>query len=169
MEITRRHLLALTAATAAAGAVGTSGIALKWWDQPANAPHINLSSDEAHFIRVWSGVAFPPTRNITISGSDADLDRFFDELVGSMPETPAKLLRLLLHALDHASMPTHGSRFTDLAANQRSEVFESWTKADLAELRSATLSLALLLGMGWSIHPDVAPHMQRLHSCGYGR
>lgn len=168
MEITRRHLLALSAATAAAGALGAAGIAMKWWNQPANAPYTTLSAQEGHFIRMWSNAAFPATETIPLSGATANLDRFFDETMAFMPDTPAKLLRLLLNAMDHASIPTHGTRFTDLDDDQRSALFESWTTADLAELRSATLSLTLLLGMGWSIHPEVVPHMKLLHNCGYG-
>ena len=47
MRITRRHLLALSAATAAVGAIGSGGIALRWWDQPAQAPMHTLSGEEA--------------------------------------------------------------------------------------------------------------------------
>jgi hypothetical protein len=168
MKITRRHLLALTAATSAVGAIGIGGLALQWWDQPANAPYKVLSTEEAAFIRAWGGCAFPSTTSIPLSTEEARLDRFFDSFSTVMPTDAARLLRLLLHALNAASLPTHGGYFVGLDVHTQMNIFESWTHTEISEFRSATQSLTLLLGMGWSIHPTVAPFMQKMHSCGYG-
>ena len=168
MKITRRHLLALTAATSAVGAIGIGGLALHWWDQPADAPYTVLTTEEAAFIRAWGRCAFPPTPTIPLSAEEARLDRFFDSFSTVMPTDAARLIRLLLHALNAATLPTHGDHFIDLDVQSQEEIFETWTHTDMSEFRSATQSLTLLLGMGWSIHPSVAPMMQKMHSCGYG-
>ena len=168
MRITRRHLLALSAGTTAAAALVAGGIATRWWNQPADAPFDVLNQDEAAFVRAWASAAYPANEIISLAGEDAGLDRFFDQMLKTTPADAAKLLRLLLHALDTATYPTEGMAFSKLAEDQRQVVFTRWINSDIAPFRSATQSLVLLLGMGWSIHPDVAPHMRALHSCGYG-
>ena len=168
MKITRRHLLALSAAASAVGAIGVGGLALQWWNQPPDAPYEVLSTEEASFIRAWGACAYPSTPAIPLTADEARLDRFFDAFSKVMPADASRLLRLLLHALNSATLPTHGHQFIDLDMETRMTIFESWTHAELSEFRSATQSLVLILGMGWSIHPAVAPTMQKLHSCGYG-
>jgi hypothetical protein len=168
MKITRRHLIALGSATAAAGMVGVAFEGASWWNQPAGATYTVLSDDEAQFVRALAGVAYPRVPDIDLAGEDANLDRFFDSLLSHMPEQPRQLLRLLLHGLDTGPVLTHGSRFRSLSRSERSAVFDSWLTSDLAELRNAGQSLVLLLGMGWTIHPKVVPRMKRIHSCGYG-
>jgi hypothetical protein len=168
MRISRRHLLALSAAAAAVGAIGAGGLGYRWWDQPPGAPLEALSSEEAQIVRAIAGTAYPRTAAIPLDGAEAHLDRFFDATLSHMPESPRKLLKLLLHGLDGGTVLTHGSTFTELSEAERADVLKGWTQHELAELRNATQSLVLLLGMGWTIHPEVAPTMQRYHSCGYG-
>ena len=168
MPITRRHLLAIGAATAVVGTIGAGGLAIRWWDQPPEAPFKVLSSEEADIIRAIAGTAYPATSTILIAGEDAGLERFFDALLSHMPAQPSTLLKLLLHGLDGGTLLTHGSKFVNLTADQRADALHGWTQHDLAEFRNASQSLLLLLGMGWSIHPEVAPTMQQYHNCGYG-
>ena len=168
MQITRRHLLALSAGTAAAGALGTAAIGLKWWNQAPSAPYSVLTQTEADFVIAWSGIAFPHTEATPLSGDSAGLDRFFDGVLMRMPGTTASMLRMLLNGLNTASIATHGAPFTSLAKSAQTECFESWTHSNLAPLRSATQGLVLLLGMGWSTHPTVSPTFSKMHQCGYG-
>jgi hypothetical protein len=168
MRITRRHLLALSAATAAVGAIGSGGIALRWWDQPAQAPLHTLSGEEAAIVRAIAGTAYPSTETIPLDGSTAGLDRFFDSLLSHMPAQTARMLKLLLHGLDGGCVLSHGGRFSRLSPSVQQDALTSWLGHDLSEIRNASQSLILLLGMGWTIHPEVEPTMQRLHSCGYG-
>ena len=168
MDITRRHLIALTAATAAAGALGVGGIGLRWWNQSASEGFGQLSLEEAAIVRAIAGAAYPRTEPIPLDGSEAGLDRYFDAMLAHVPQTTAKLLKLLLHGLDGGTVLTHGTTFAALSHADQQQVLSSWIEHDLAELRNAAQSLILLLGMGWTIHPEVAPFMQRFHSCGYG-
>lgn len=169
MQISRRHLLALSAGTAAVGAMGATGLLIEWWDQPATAPYTCLSDGEATFVRAWAEVAFPATESTPISGAQAGLDRFFDQVLQFAPPDASKLLKLLLNGLDAASVPTHGTTFVSLDHADRLDRFEAWTHSEMSLFRSATQGLVLLIGMGWSIHPDVAPVMKKMHSCGFGQ
>jgi hypothetical protein len=169
MQISRRHLLALSAGTAAVGAMGATGLLIQWWDQPATAPYTCLSDGEATFVRAWAEVAFPATESTPISGDQAGLDRFFDQVLQFAPPDASKLLKLLLNGLDAASVPTHGTTFVSLDRADRLDRFEAWTHSEMSLFRSATQGLVLLIGMGWSIHPDVAPVMKTMHSCGFGQ
>ncbi len=168
MQITRRHLLALGAATAAAGAIGLTGTAVSWWDQPAHAPFEALSASEAAFVRAWAGAAFPPGEVLSTDGATAGLDHFFDATLTHLPHTQRKLLKLLLHALDTGTIAYAGSPFTALPPEAARRVFHQLSGNDLAELRGAATSLTVLLGMGYTTRPEVAAVMARWHRCGYG-
>ena len=169
MRITRRHLLALAAGTTAAATITAGTVVSRWWDAPADAPYSILTEEEAAFLRAWAGAAFPATETLPLAGHEAGLDRFFDAMLSHTPEDATKLIRLLVNALNGATMATEGALFSALEPGTQARVFETWTHAEVAHFRSATQSLVLLLGMGWSTHPEVAPHMRLLHSCGYGR
>ena len=168
MQITRRHLLALGAATAAAGALGVAGTAVSWWDQAPDAPLTALSQAEAAFVRAWAAAAFPGGAVLATDGGSAQLDRFFDATLTHLPATQRKLLKLLLHAIDTGTIAMAGSRFTALEPSRARAVFHRLSDHELAELRGAASSLTVLLGMGYTTHPDVAPVMARWHRCGYG-
>ena len=168
MPITRRHLLALGAATAAAGAVTAGGTLHHWWDQPPTSAFRALSAPEAAFVRAWAGAAFPPGSTLDVDGATAGLDRFFDATLTVLPDTQRKLIKLLLHALDTGCIAFAGRRFTALPVDHARRVFHQLSEHDLAELRGAASTLTVLLGMGYSTHPDVAPVMARWHRCGYG-
>ena len=131
-------------------------------------PYAVLHEDEAHFVRAWASVAFPRTATTPIAGEDADLDHFFDGVLQRSPETTANLLTVLLNALNTASIVSHGDRFVALTQSDRNACFESWTHSNTGVFRSACQGLVLLLGMGWSTHPEVAPTFALMHSCGYG-
>jgi len=168
MRITRRHLLAITAATAAVGTIGAAGIGMRWWDQSPSAPLAALSQEEGAIVRAIAGAAYPATNAIAMDGASANLDVFFDALVSHIPPVSQKLLKLLLHTLDGGTVLTHGATFTALSTRHKLDALSGWINNDIAEIRSAAQSLVLLIGMGWTIHPEVAPTMQRLHNCGYG-
>ena len=77
-------------------------------------------------------------------------------------------IRDRINGLNAASIPLHGRSFVNLSRDQQLTCFESWTHSDIAAFRSANQGLVLLLGMGWSTHPEVSPTFAMMHSCGYG-
>lgn len=169
MQITRRHILALTAASATATAICAGGVALTWWDQPPGIGYTQLADREGAFIRAFSGAAFPGGDVIALSGADADIDRFFDAVLCGMPDLTADLLRLLMQSLERATLLTNGATFTALSFPEQQAVLRSWFTSDVAEIRGAISSLVVLLGMGYTTHPEVSPIMSAWHRCGYGR
>lgn len=168
MHVTRRQVIALGAATAAAGALSGGGTVASWWNQAPTSPYLALSGSEAHFVRAWSAAAFPGGATLALDGGDASLDRFFDEVLTHLPGIQMSLLKLLMHALDSGSIAFAGQRFTQLPPQRAREVFHQVFAHDVAEVRGAAQSLTVLLGMGYSTHPEVAPTMARWHRCGYG-
>ena len=88
MAVTRRHLLAASAGIAAAAAVCAGGVGLQWWNQPPAAGFVNLSPDEAEFVRAISGAAFPAGDVITLSGADADLDALLNSIESTVQHLP---------------------------------------------------------------------------------
>ena len=169
MKITRRHLLALSAATAAATGLLAGGTVYRWWDQPPDGAFAHLTDDEAAFLRSFSGAAFPSGDTIPLSGADAGIDVFFDAVLGGMPELTGNLLKLLAQALERATLLSHGGHFTALPLDVQQSALKMWMHSDIAEIRGAVTSLVVLLGMGYTTHPEVSPIMSAWHRCGYGR
>lgn len=169
MQITRRTLLALTAASAVATGLCAGGTALRWWDAPPGGGFRQLSADEAAFVRAFSAAAFPGGAFISLDGGEADMDRFFDALLDGMEPLTADLLKLLAQALQRATLLTHGGVFTGLTVDERQEALMGWYHSDVADVRSAVTSFIVLLGMGYTTHPEVSPLMSQWHRCGYGR
>lgn len=169
MQITRRTLLALTAASAVATGLCAGGTALRWWDAPPGGGYRQLSDGEAAFVRSFGAAAFPGGDFIALDGGSADMDRFFDALLDGMEPLTADLLKLLLQALQRATLPTHGASFTALSVSAQQDALMSWFKSDIADVRAAVTSFIVLLGMGYTTHPDVSPIMSQWHRCGYGR
>ena len=110
--ISRRQFIAISTLTAVglAGAVSV----YSWWDTPAASPYTKLSEREGKFLSGLSAAAFPAGAAIPLSGGEARLDRFFDELLNTMPEENAVLIKLLLQGLDKTSVFWYGSSFHTL-------------------------------------------------------
>ncbi len=168
MQITRRHLLALGAATAAASVLGVGATAAHWWNQPPHTGFKQLSSREAEVVRAWAAAAFPGGEAVALDGGQAGLDHFFDGVLSHTPATQRKLLKVLLHAVNTGAVALCGARLTSLSGPDARTVFHRLSAHDVAEVRGAMSSLTVLLGMGYSTHPEVAPIMARWHRCGYG-
>lgn len=172
MKLSRRHLLGLIAAggalTAATGLVGAVAVGTNWWDQPADAPFEALEQEEAAVVRAVAAAAFPGGATIALGGGEADLDRFFDGLLLALPETQRNLLKLLLHALEHGAIVGAGGRLTHLPEVEQRAFVMGLINHELAEVRGAAMSLVVLLGMGYTTHPSVAPMISAWHRCGYG-
>lgn len=162
-------MLAATAALALASGGAVGGLAYSWWNAPADAPYGYLSTQEAGFLVALSAAIFPPGGAPAFSGADLDADRFVDEVMGSMPEFQQHGLKLLMHALDNAAKLSDLKAFQNLERDRAEELFWTWLSGPVAEQRSAVQSLALLVGMAYTTHPEVAPFFAPWWGCGYGR
>ena len=79
-NITRRQILALSAAMAASSVIATSATFYSWWTISPHEDYKILSLPEAKVLRALGGAAYPPGESAPIDGAKAGLDRFFDEL-----------------------------------------------------------------------------------------
>ena len=163
MRITRRHVLALTAALAAAGAVGVTAVGLSWWDQPPGADYRLLSAEEAALLRAYAEALYPAGGEPDLSGGEANLDRFVDEVLSHMPPFQAKGTKLLCHAVEAL-----GGGFTARPLHERQVLVLEWLQHPVAEVRSVAQSMVLLLGMGYTTHPAAVGFFSDMWRCGYG-
>lgn len=168
MTITRRQLLQWTAALGLAGSVATGISISNWWETDPDAPYINLNLLEANVVNAVSGAAFPTGPTIELDGEKAGLDRFFDGVLSSMSTENRKLLKLLLEAVDRATLPTHATYFTNLPLGDRQRCVEQWLDSPSHLIRGAIQSLIVLLGMGYTAHPVASEHLSRYFRCGFG-
>lgn len=169
MKLSRRHILALIGAAGALSMAGAATVGLQWWDQAPDAPFGALEAEEAAVVRAVAGAAFPGGATIALHGKDADLDRFFDSLLLALPEMQRTLLKLLLHALEAGALASAGGRLTGLPEAEQRAFVMGLLQHPLAEVRGAVQGLVVLLGMGYTTHPTVAPVMSAWHRCGYGQ
>ncbi|MEC7947388.1 MAG: hypothetical protein VX265_07440 [Myxococcota bacterium] len=169
MQLTRRHVLAMTALTTGAAAATAGVVGARWWDRPAGAGFRHLSAAEGVFLRAFAGATYPATVAIPHDGGDLALDHYLDDALQTMVGTQRSLVKVLLHALDTWPMPRRRHAFADLDRPQQQQVVDHWTTHFRSEVRQAATSLVLLVGMGYTTHPRVAPFFASLHTCGYGR
>lgn len=168
MILNRRQLLRIGGLAALALTFGGSAIYSEWWDTLPDEPYQRLSNQEASLVRAVSSVAFPSGDIISISPDQLSLDRYFDILLLSMPETQSKLLKLLLNALNSAPYLTLDKTFLMQSPEQQHEQLQTWLNHPQHLLRNAVTSLVILIGMGYTSHPKIAPHFAQFHLCGYG-
>lgn len=169
MTLTRRHVLAALAGVPVAGALGVGTLAFRWWDRPPGAGLQRLSPDEHDFAQAMAEAWMPPGGEPALSGADAELGRFLDEVVAGMEPAMAREFKLLLQALDDLTVPTRLSAFRHLDLPTRIEVLDGWLHHDQWLLRNATQAVLVLLGTGWTTHPEVVVHLRPYFRCGYGR
>lgn len=168
MKVTRRHVLAVVACSGAAALAGVGGLAVRWWDRPAGEGLLALSADEHEVAQALAEAWMPPGGTPSLSGAEARVGDFLDRVLAHAPDPEGKLLKLLLQALDDATVPTRLSAFRHLPLDSRQEVLRGWLASDVAPLREAVRTLLILMSEGYSMHPDVQPELQTLFPCGYG-
>lgn len=169
MRITRRQVLAATALTAASTAGGVAAVGYAWWDQ-APAPGLRaLAPSEHAFAQALAEAWMPPGGDPPLSGADARLGDWLDGLLDGQPATPRTQLKLLLHALDHLTLPTHGAPYTTLPLDTRTTVLRGWLQSDQYLLRNGVQAVVVLLSLGWTLHPDVVGLVRPWFGCAVGR
>ena len=166
--ITRRRVLAAIAAVPIVGALGAGTVAWRWWDRPPGEGLRALSQDEHDFVQAAAEAWMPPGGDPPLSGSEAELGRFFDELTAAMDPASGRELKLLLQALDDLTLPTHLSAFRHLPLEARTTVLAGWLHGDQWLLRNATVAVLVLIGEGYTLHPGVVERLRSWFPCGFG-
>ena len=168
MPVTRRQVLAAMAATSVAGALGVGTLAYSWWDRPPGVGLQALSDDEHAFVQALAEAWMPPGGTPALSGADARLGNFLDDVVAAMPHSQGVELKLLLNVLDDFTGPRRLSRFQYLEREQRTAILQDWLQSPNHYLRNGVLGIVALLAFGWFYHPDVIPMARPWYRCGYG-
>jgi hypothetical protein len=167
--VTRRQILAASAAVAVASAAGAGAVAWQWWDRPPGAGYSWLSPDEVSIVEAFADALFPPGGEPSLAGADANLARWFDAVLEGMPSAKARELKLLLHALNNLARASGGSAFVDLDRADRAALNHRWLTSSTPEIRLAMLGLSTLIGCGYTTHPETAPYFTKWFGCRYGR
>ena len=136
-RVSRRQVLAISGLVAAAGAGGVALRVVSWWDVPADAPYACLSEREARLADSLAEALFPAGGRPALSGADAGLARFLDDVLDATPAPTAELLRLFLHALDDFTRLSHFAGYVELPLAERSALLEGWSQSDNYLFRSA--------------------------------
>ena len=169
MKITRRQILAAAAAVPVVGGLAAGTTAWRWYDRPAKQGLKALSEEEYDFVQSMAEAWMPPGGVPALSGSDADLGAFFDDCVDAMTDQTGRELKLLLHALDALTVLTHLGHFQTLPLATRTAVLTGWMDSPVYLIRDAVAGVMVLMGVGWTTHPDVVHLFKPFYRCGYGR
>ena len=143
--------------------------AWRWYDREPGEGLKALSPDEHDFVQAIAEAWMPHGGEPALSGAEARLGAFFDDIVAGMEPATGVEFKLLLQALDDLPMLTHLRPFRLLELDARIEVLDGWLHSDFALIRVAALGVLALAGAGWTTHPEVVPFFRPLFRCGYGR
>jgi hypothetical protein len=168
-RFTRRHLLAIAAATGAAGALAGGGRVWSWWDRPSTDGYQMLSADEVELVESLCEAIFPPGGTPAISGREVGAARYVDDVLGDVVEPMGNLLRLVLHALDDWSRLTRRTGWASLSVDERGEALQSWTHHESHLVRGAVTGLLVFICSAYTTHPEVQEAAGWQFPCGYER
>jgi hypothetical protein len=134
------------------------------YPRPAEA-HTLLKPREVAFIEAAAEVVFPEGGAIPVSGSDANLPRYTDGFLDSLPISVQREIRALFMLIEQATliMPAPGRRgfrrFTKLSLDQRAAVLRGWMESRFFLRQLAFTGLRAVLTMGYLGHPTVLAHL----------
>ncbi|MCO4745302.1 MAG: hypothetical protein KC912_10985 [Proteobacteria bacterium] len=168
MAITRRHVLAALAGTAAVSTLGAGSVAWSWWDRAPAADLKALSADEFAFVQALAEAWMPPGGEPSLSGAEAGVGHFMDDLVAAMHPAQGKELKLLMQLLDDLTVPLRFSRYANIDLARRTEILAGWLNSENHFLRSGVQALIALIASGYTMHPEIAKTMRTMYRCGYG-
>lgn len=169
MKLTRRHVLAVAAAVPVVTALGGGALALRWYDKAPGQGLSMLSQDEYDFVQALAEAWMPPGGVPALSGADADLGGWFDELLTHMAPKQGTLLKMLLQVVDDSTLLSDATAYRFLPLPRRTELLVSWMHSSNSLFRSAISGVTVLIGMGWTTHPEVARVIGPMFRCGWSR
>jgi len=168
MRITRRHVIALSAAAVGAAALGAGGLVLRWWNGPPGHGLRALSRDEYDFVNAVAEAWMPSGGTPAISGAEANVGAFFDETLDRIDPSQRELLEALLQVLDDKPIGFHLVGYRNLPLATRQRILRAWMHHPEYLFRSAVAGLMALISMGYTTHPEVARQISPWFGCGYG-
>ena len=130
------------------------------------APRVN--EIKFAFVDALAEAWMPPGGTPALSGSEAGLGAFMDDLIAAMPESQGNELKLLINLLDDFTVPRRLARFSSLSLDTRIEVLGGWLDTPNHFLRSGVTALVALLASGYTMHPAISAQVNEWYRCGYG-
>jgi hypothetical protein len=153
-----------------AAAVGGVGLrVVSWYDRDPSEGYRCITAHEAGLLDALAEAWFPPGGVPALSGAQAGVSRFLDDLFALMDEPTPHLLRLLLHTLDDWSRLSHGAGFVDLDLDVRIADLKSWCGHDNHLVRGAIGGLGTFIATAYTGHPEVKAACGWQFPCGYER
>lgn len=169
LNITRRQVVAAAAAVPVVGGLAAGTTVWRWWDRPPGDGLKSLSLDEHGFIQALAEAWMPRGGNPELSGADARLGDWMDDVVDAMEPQTAKELKLLMNAMDALPVATRLRPFQALPLETRTAVLNGWIQHPVSLVRDGISGILVLMGIGWTTHPEVVPIFRAMFRCGYGR
>lgn len=123
---------------------------------PNSGKITELTAAEKEFIRKAADVVFPKDGPIPVSGNEAGVPQYMENLFRNMPEDKRRLMHLLFHFIECSPLAFGPRRtlFTLLKENEQKEVLDFSDKS-LYFRRVALQSLRVLMTMGYMANEDV--------------
>ena len=168
-RITRRMLLGISGLLTAGAMAGVGIRVASWYDRDPSEGFDCLETSEAHILDALAEAWFPPGGVPALSGAEAGVSRYLDELFSMMDEPTPSLLRTLLHAIDDWSRLRHGGAYASLPLELRIELLKGWTGSDNHLLRGALGGLGTFIATAYTGHPEVKAACGWQFPCGYER
>lgn len=165
MHITRRQLVAATAACAAlAGAGGVLA------HLPAAAPgRHTFSAAELEVVAALADAFFPPGNPVGVSGAAVDVAAELDRLLAEdLDPVVGPVFRHLLRGLEYGAAATHGARFSRLERPLREEILADWAEPGNVPRRMAYEVLKTCIGWAWFSAPAVRAGLGWVSECHVG-
>jgi hypothetical protein len=167
--ISRRDIILLSASIPAISFATVGTLGGLWYNRPPGDGLRCLSDQEYLFLQAVAEAYLPPGGDPALSGAEANLGAFFDEILVGLHIDSQNELKLLLQVLDDLAIPTRYSAFHKLPLAERTDQLKDWLNSDVWLIRSAIQGVLVLLNFGWTTHPDVVHIYQELFGCHYGR
>jgi hypothetical protein len=162
VRITRRQLLVWLGIGGTAAALGGVGYRLLSWG-PVGSGLRALTSTEVATVRALCETLLPGEGAVP-PALEVDVPARFDQLVAEADREPARLVKLLLRAVEYGSLPA--GRFSHLPLERRRAEVAAWEGSRFAFRRRALITLKLLLAMPYFEDERVRAGMGCRLGCG---
>lgn len=116
-----------------------------------------LSDKEQAILSACADALFPTGGALPLSGTEAGVLVFFDDMLKQLPRQNRLLIRALLQLLEHGPWIVNlKPRLTAQSPSQRVETLRAWSTSQIYLLRTAFIGIRALLTMAYLENHDVA-------------
>jgi len=146
--VRRRTFLKWAGGTTAALAAAGGGVWVLLFGERRAAPgRALLSSSEMHVARAVAEALFPPGTGLALDARGAHLAERVDGYLAGLPAREQRYVRAGLRALEYASVPMHGSRFSRLSLGDRIAALRAEAASDGYLRHTAALGIKGIFGL----------------------